>query len=282
MAYGKHAESGPSGQDDQSLTRLNQMDPNSEWVKHGDAPGSGGATMSPGTCTDGNAFPDCGTPGPVGDGDADVTSTDVVQEDVGPGCGPLVQGPGLVVINEIMVDVGGEDINCDGNSSSSQDEFVEIVSLADEALDLSGVQLWTGEGESLDLIHTFGAWCLDPGRGVVLFGGGETALCEKESTIQLADKGLSLNNSAGHRVVLVDSSGAEISSFTYPSVPKGVSWARSPEGTGDFVLHSDSSSCESTVSGAFCGSVEDGCSAACALEFSPGACLDGSPLPSCL
>ena len=116
----------------------------------------------------------------------------------------------------------------------------------------------------------------------MLFGGGTPSLCEKESTIGLADKGLSLNNSNGHRVVLTDANGVEVSDFTYDSVPKGVSWARSPEGTGDFAPHSDVSTCASTAEGGFCGDTMEGCAPACALEFSPGACLDGSPLPSCL
>ncbi len=282
MAYGKFADDGPSGQDDQSLTRLTQMDASSGWVKHSEAPMAEGATMSPGTCQDGNAFPECGSATPVTDTTTDTAHSDVMDADVGPGCGALVDGPGLLVINEVLVDVGGEDPACGGASSSSQDEFVEIVNLSDEALDLSGVQLWTGEGESLDLIHSFGAWCLEARRGLVLFGGGAPSLCEKESTIGLADKGLSLNNSNGHRVVLTDANGVEVSDFTYDSVPKGVSWARSPEGTGDFAPHGDVSTCASTAEGGFCGDTVEGCAPACALEFSPGACLDGSPLPSCL
>jgi hypothetical protein len=283
MAYGKFADDGPSGNADQSLTRSVQMDATSAWVQHSEAPLSGGSTMSPGTCQDGNVFPDCGSEEPVGDTLPDAGSTDtVVEPDVGPGCGTVVSGPGALVINEVLVDVGGEDTNCDGDSSSSQDEFVELVNISDEALDLSGVELWTGEGDSLDLIHTFGAWCLEARRGVVLFGGGEPALCEKESSIGLADKGLSLNNSNNHVVVLMDSSGIEVNSFTYASVPKGVSWARSPEGTGDFALHSESSTCSGADLGTYCGSTAEGCAASCALEFSPGACLDGSPLPSCL
>jgi hypothetical protein len=282
MAYGKFADDGLSGNDDQSLTREVQMDASSPWVKHSEAALAAGATMSPGTCQDGNVFPDCGSAAPVSDVDSDSGTMDTVEVDVGPGCGTLVEGPGALVINEVMVDVGGEDSNCDGSSSSSQDEFVELVNISDGALDLSGVELWTGEGDSLDLIHTFGAWCLEARRGVVLFGGGEPNLCEKESSIGLADKGLSLNNSNGHVVMLKDSSGTEVNSFTYDSVPKGESWARSPEGTGEFALHSESSACGAVIEGEYCGPSAEGCTPACSQEFSPGACLDGSPLPSCL
>ncbi len=282
MSYGKFADGGPSGQDDQSLTREIQMDASSGWVKHSEAPLAAGATMSPGTCQDGNMFPDCGTLEPVGDVDPDAGGTDTVDPDVGPGCGTLVDGPGALVINEILVDVGGHDANCDGSSSHSQDEFVELVNISDGALDLSGVELWTGEDGDLELIHTFGAWCLETGRGVVLFGGGEHALCQNESSISKAQKGLSLNNDNNHLVLLKDSAGNEVNSFTYASVPKGVSWARSPEGTGEFSLHSEGSTCGAIADGLYCGSTAEGCSGACALEFSPGACLDGSPLPSCL
>lgn len=282
MAYGEFAEDGPSGNSDQSLTRAVQMDVTSPWVKHSEAPLSGGATMSPGTCQDGNVFPDCGTEQPVADTQPDGVTPDTVDADVGPGCGSLVSGPGALVINEVLVDVGGADSNCDGSSSSIHDEFVELVNLSDAALDLSGVELWTGEGDSLDLIHTFGAWCLEARRGVVLFGGGQPALCEKESSIGLADNSISLNNSDNHVVVLKDSAGGEVASFTYESVPKGVSWARSPEGTGEFAAHSDVSTCSDLDLGTYCGSTGEGCTASCALQFSPGACLDGSPLPSCL
>jgi hypothetical protein len=260
MAYGSGEEiSAPNGE---SMTRIVQLDPASAFP---DCPVAG-----PGDATDGVETIDV----PAGDGDTD---------DVGPSCGTVVNGPDMLVINEVLINPGTADVNCDDDPSNTQDEFVEIVNITSDPLDLSGVQLLTGEsGSTLDLIHSFGAWCLEPKQGVVLFGGGSPAICEEQSSVNTSDKGLSLNNAAGHVVKLVAGDGAEVDSMTYTSVPDGESWVRYPEGSGDFVLHGSYGSCAPVVPESYCALGVAPCLANCALEFSPGACLDGSPLPFCL
>src|SRR5690606_31652744 len=44
---------------DQAIVRQVDLDPTAPFVRHGQAPNAGGRKMSPGTCQNGNAFPEC-------------------------------------------------------------------------------------------------------------------------------------------------------------------------------------------------------------------------------
>ena len=51
---------GSEADKDQSITRQVDMDPAASFVKHSEAPLSGGSSMSPGRCSSGASFPGCG------------------------------------------------------------------------------------------------------------------------------------------------------------------------------------------------------------------------------
>ena len=103
---------GSEGGNNQSLTLDPDITGTLPYVEHSSATGSGGTLFSPGTQIDGSQFAGCPPP------------------------------PSPWVINEIQADpdaVNG-DANGDGNPSTTQDEFVEIVNNTGGSVDISG---WT-------------------------------------------------------------------------------------------------------------------------------------------
>ena len=257
------AGAGVSSPDDESLTRAVDGDSSAAWIPHGDHPAAAGATMSPARCASGGDFPECGGAPVVPDatGGGDATTGDVGPDDTGgtPVCGTFA-APGDLVINEILSDPGGLDPNGDGVAENTGDEFIEIVHVGDGPVDIDGVLLETGSG-TLEVMHTFGAACLESHQGLVVFGGGSPALDLQYATVIVGDKSLSLNN-GGDSVVVRARDGAEIDAYTYGSVDDQ-SWVRDPDGSGDFVKHTEATGSQGAA-------------------FSPGLCVDGSPLPACL
>ena len=323
---------GSEGGDDQSLVRETDMVPSSGFVKHSEAPLSGGAPMSPGRCQNGHDFPDCAaspTPdegpdaadagdagdapltdapsadsadgadvgpaqdasadsagdGAAGDGaggdvagdaaaddsavsaDTDAAATDTGATDTGadtaPACGPP-PASGQLVINELLADPDGTDINGDGAYSATQDEFLELVNVTASPLDLSGVTVLTGT-PATTVVHTFPqGTCLAGKEAIVLFGPCSApcflGIDPTSAIVFAADKSLSLNN-GGDSVLIQDGFGAPVDSVTYTAAKE--SWVRNPEGSGDFVKHS-------TVP------------AAGGAKWSPGTCVDGSVFASCI
>jgi hypothetical protein len=163
---------GSEGSDNQSLT----LDPDlglPPYVKHSEATGSGGALYSPGTLIDGSQFS---------------------------GCVPL---PDPWVINEIHADPDSSlgDANGDGSTSTTNDEFVEIVNTTGVAADISGWILSDG----FSARHTFPAGTVVPDQcSVVVFGGGTPTGGFGNSLVQVASSGsLGLNN-GGDTITLSD------------------------------------------------------------------------------
>lgn len=76
-----------------------------------------------------------------------------------------------IVINEILADPDSElgDANNDGDVDFSDDEFIEMINNSSTPMDISTWSI----GDTLDIRHTFPAGSiLEPGCGLVLFGGG--------------------------------------------------------------------------------------------------------------
>jgi predicted extracellular nuclease len=162
----------------------------------------------------------------------------------------------VLLINEIYADPDTElgDANGDGVANYEQDEFVEIVNLTSEDLDISGWTLSDGFG----LRHTFPAETIIPARcSIVVFGGGTPTGDFGNAVVQTASEGaLGLNNS-GDTVTISDGT------YVHAAVNYGgeggdnQSLTRDPDVTGDFVKHSTA-----TGSGG--------------ALFSPGTKIDGS------
>lgn len=162
---------GSEGGKDTSMTLAIQLDPTSSWVLHNTV---SSLPYSPGKCSDGSDFPNCGTGPPVEGGDADVAGDTTLE------CDPA--GASDLVLNEILADPPpGADVNGDGVASATGDEFVEVVNVASKAVALTNVELEVG-GRKVGL----GAMCLGVNGARVLFGAdGLPGLTNSGSTVSL-------------------------------------------------------------------------------------------------
>ncbi len=191
---------------------------------------------------------DDGCGGQCGECDVDGSCVDGL-------CVPPPTADPLLVVNELLAgpvndDVEG-DANCDGVRHAGHDEFVELVNTGGAAQDLSNATLSDDKGVK----HTFAdGTTLAAGGVLIVFGGGtptldgssdnESAWCKKlpdgVQVVVASTGGLSLNNT-GDSVIIATEGGQPLASHTYgdgASGDKGQSLVRSPELTGDFVLHS--------------------------------------------
>jgi hypothetical protein len=178
---------------------------------------------------------------------------------------------GSLIINEVLADPDATtagDANCDGIVSTVSDEFVEIVNVSTQPLQLGGTTI----SDSTSTRFTFPSLILQPGEPVVVFGGalGLTGIGPWCANLDgshigaaqaLAGASLSLNN-GGDTVTLTDASSVIISSVTYGAEGgNNQSLTRDPDKTGGFVLYSVAT-----------GSLSD-------RLFSPGTQNDGSAFP---
>jgi hypothetical protein len=167
-----------------------------------------------------------------------------------------------VVINEIHADPDPDrgDSNGDGEISSDDDEFLELVNISDLALDLSGWQILDG----VRLRFTFPDGVnLAAGCGAVIFGGGDP-VGEFGGSLIFTTGSLGLNND-GDQIRLLDSEGVEIDFVSYGSEGnQNQSLNRNPDLIGPLplVLHA-------------------GILGANEALYSPGTRVDGTGFTSC-
>lgn len=144
-----------------------------------------------------------------------------------------------VVINEIHYDpdVTFGDANGDGTSSSSQDEFVEIVNNNTGTFTLTGWILRFGTNH----LFTFPATVLTGSTAVVVFGGGSPSGTFGHATVYASSTwgGGLVNTPAGRAVNLLSTGGFEIVSYEYDLFDSSInqSITRDPDMGGGFVIH---------------------------------------------
>ncbi len=169
------------------------------------------------------------------------------------------KGESFIIINELLADPAtglAGDANGDGLSSSTNDEFVELLNYGNSSVNISG---WSIK-DAISTRHIFPTnTILSPYEYLVVFGGGSVNL--PGAKWQLASSGgLSLNNTA-ETVTLVDGSLNLIDQVIYGSIAShDQSIVRSPEGAGAlFVLHTSVPESQGRL-------------------FSPGTSASGQPL----
>lgn len=196
----------------QSLTRSPEA-PAGLCTRHTRA-SSSGLLFSPGTRADGTLFKDP----PV------ETSSEMTDGGEPSSEQPLLPKPaaGDLVINEVLFDppTGTTgDANKDGTTSATQDEFVEIVNISAQKLDLSGIVLTVSGSDKF----TFPAGiAIEPRGVVVIFGGGmvgdnqiNTGMPHpKFSGAMVFTASIPLTN-GGAVIALKDGTGTPIASFAY-------------------------------------------------------------------
>lgn len=173
----------------------------------------------------------------------------------------VTPGP-LILINEILVDPDPllGDSNGDGQISTDDDEFLELVNISGQALDLSGWQIL----DAIRTRYTFSeGTILSPDCGVVVFGGGSPSGGFGGSLV-FTTGSLGLNNT-GDLVSVFDGDGQEVALISYGSEGnQDQSLNRNPDLSGflPLILHGE-------VPGS--GGV----------LFSPGTRVDGSAFGAC-
>ena len=138
------------------------------------------------------------------------------------------------MINEILADpdpVQG-DSNRDGVISSDDDEFLELVNISEQALDLSGWMVF--DGVRLRFTVPEGT-ILGPGCGLVVFGGGQPEGDFGGSLVFTASS-LGLNN-RGDVITMKDPAGIEVAGVSYgPEGNQDQSLTRNPDLIGPLPL----------------------------------------------
>jgi hypothetical protein len=181
-----------------------------------------------------------------------------------PACVPLI-------INEVLFDPASDDAattdvvegdaNGDGARDAAQDEFIEFYNNSNADLDISGYTISDGS----QLRHTFPAVTIIPAnKFLVVFGGGTPTGAFGGAIVQTASEGanpeLNLNNAGD---VITIRNAANAIALAYNSASTGISHGddqsvtRSPDVTGNFVLHTTANA---------------------SLFFSPGLKVDGAAL----
>ena len=277
---------GNEGSKGQSLTRaMPSID--EPWVLHLDIANN---PWSPGTCPTGEAFPSCTGLAPV---ESDVTSAPDGADagarapaDTGPSCGGTTPSLGQLIIHEILADPGQKliDANQDGLGDYKDDEFVEIVNISSEVLDLGAVTL------SVDPDETFvfpAGTCLQPGQAAVVFatyeGGGDFG---GSLAFESTSGKLSLNN--GGDTVRLIVNGLEIDTVTYNQSQGEYDQSMTREAdldpTAPFVRHTQVGGAGHACPSALTSSDPDGTpqyALQCGAEATPGRCNTGADFPEC-
>jgi hypothetical protein len=141
---------------------------------------------------------------------------------------------GDLVINEYMAADGTTaDTNCDGATTGTNDEFVELVNVSTKTLDLAGVTIH--DGSLIGLRHTFAAGAtVAPGKAVVVWGGGAPACPGVTNFFTASEMSLGLND--GGDTISVRSAGlvpVTLATRTYATAAAtGISDNLSPDVTG--------------------------------------------------
>ncbi len=143
----------------------------------------------------------------------------------------------MIVINEFLADppagVAG-DSNADGVTSTSQDEFVELLNLGSMTVDLSGWML----RDSASTRHIFpSGTSVLANHFLVVFGGGSPNLPGIQTQIA-SNGGLSLNNTGDTISLFWNTNDLEVQVIYGADGNKDQSLVRVPEGAGiNFILH---------------------------------------------
>jgi cysteine-rich repeat protein len=133
---------------------------------------------------------------------------------------------GDIVVNEFMAADNASDTNCDGATTNTHDEFIEIVNVSTKTLDMQGVTI----ADSVVSRHEIGMVELAPGEAMVVWGGG-TPACTGVTKYETATTGqLGLND--GGDTITVALGGTNLVTFTFPAADPNVSDNLSPDMSG--------------------------------------------------
>ena len=152
-------------------------------------------------------------------------------------CDPVTQD---LIINEILADPAGDitgDSNGDGTRDSTEDEFIEFYNTGSTNFDLSGYVISDGSNGGDNIRHNFEQGTVIPANSfLVVFGGGTPTGFANGIAIVSSSGALGLNNGTDS-VILKNASGNIVVQVDYTDGGNNQSVGRSPDFTGEFVLH---------------------------------------------
>jgi hypothetical protein len=152
-------------------------------------------------------------------------------------CDPVTQD---LIINEILADPAGDitgDSNGDGTREGTEDEFIEFYNTGSTNFDLSGYVISDGSNGGDNTRHTFEQGTVIPANSfLVVFGGGTPTGFANGTAVVSSSGALGLNNSTDS-VILKNASGNIVVQVDYTDGGNDQSVGRSPDFTGEFVLH---------------------------------------------
>ncbi|MGB0589528.1 MAG: lamin tail domain-containing protein [Myxococcota bacterium] len=286
---------GGEGGDQQSLTRLEQLNSDSPWVQHLEVSTE---TWSPGVCANGAGFPNCES---VSAG-VDASVQDVADgadatwlPDTAAPCDAPTPTPGQLLIHEILADpaVNFIDANQDGYGDNKDDEFVEIVNVSGGTLALDGVTLTVTSTTSTSAGSFFTApvgTCLGAGQAAVIFAayvsGGDFG-----GALAFEQPDLGLNNNGD--TVTLGVNGVELDSVTYTKTEGDADQSMTRQVdldiTAPMVRHSEAlgagTACPPALTQAHQPTVPGEApryELQCGTVATPGRCNSGAPFPDCV
>ncbi|HSD91184.1 MAG TPA: lamin tail domain-containing protein, partial [Kofleriaceae bacterium] len=199
----------------------------------------GNGTLEYEFCDDGNTMDGdgCNSKCEVEDGYVcDASEPSVCTQDPGTGTA-VAPSPGDLVINEYMAADNASDTNCDGKTTGTDDEFVELVNVSSKTLDMTGVTV----ADSVIVRHVFGAKTVAPGKAIVVWNNG-TPMCTGvgPEMWEIASTGQLGLNDAGDTITVAtaDATPVTLATLTYTTATANVSNNLSPDVTGTtYALH---------------------------------------------
>tara|TARA_R110002050_G_scaffold49886_6_gene115668 strand:- start:12638 stop:13585 length:948 start_codon:yes stop_codon:yes gene_type:complete len=167
-----------------------------------------------------------------------------------------------LLFNEVLYDPSNNglegDANGDGSYSQAEDEFIEIYNAGAREADLSNFRVYDSQALTDNVPrHVFAVGTiLQPGKALVLFGGGNPTGNFGGATVVTSTTGNMNLNNAGDIAYLYDADGNELVMFDIApfSDNPNESYTRNPDITGEFEQHGVNTP----------------------LLFSPGTKIDGS------
>lgn len=137
-----------------------------------------------------------------------------------------------LVLNEVLSDPGGIDTNEDGEVDAFADEYIEVLNLSGDPISTGGVSLIVGERTRF----VFDGRCLGPGESLVVWGGGRSVPARDGMIGLISRESLRIAND-GALVRLVRDGDVTLDEVEVPAASAAESWARSPDGGGEWAAH---------------------------------------------
>ncbi|MFN0246236.1 MAG: DUF4215 domain-containing protein [Kofleriaceae bacterium] len=154
--------------------------------------------------------------------------------------GPVSPIAGDLVLNEFLAADNMSDANCDGQTTGTNDEFIELVNISSKVLDLQGVSI----ADLIGVTHIFDPnTLLQPGKAIVVYAGGASICADVNGVIANANtmgvaQGLRLND-LGDTLTIKNGSGDTLIMVTYAGQTLNVSSNLSPDVTGTTHVNHD-------------------------------------------